>query len=178
MNKSLFILFVIINGMINTNNPSISIENNLVSNENIIINDDQYELQIKIEPLNNDYNLIIEMKPKKGAHFISPSEQKSFSGKFHMDLGSYKDVEFINCLAEIPMSKNEFGPKPKVFGAENVKWIHQNTTYSRILKLKTKEDFEVFGRIQFTIEPRCTFEEIPFAISYKNGKMSLFSPKC
>jgi len=29
-----------------------------------------------------------------------------------------------------------------VFGAENAKWIHQNTTYSRILKLKTKEDFK------------------------------------
>ena len=177
MNKSLFILFLIINGMINPNNQLNHIENNIEKSEMITINHEYYDLSIKIEPFKNDYNLIIEMNPKKGSHFISPKEQKSFSGKFYMDLGSYKNIAFVNCLLETPESKVEYGPTPENFSI-GVKSVYQKTTYTRILKTKTEKDFEVFGRIQFTIEPSCTFEQIPFAIKYKNGKMSLFSPKC
>ncbi len=42
----------------------------------------------------------------------------------------------------------------------------------------SEDNFEVFGRIQFTIEPRCSLEEIPFALSYQNGVIKIYSPKC
>ena len=176
MNKSLFILFIIINGMINPNNQLKQIDDATTKNEMITINHEYYDLSIKIEPINNDFNLIIEMNPKKGAHFISPYEKKNFTGKFHMDLGSYKDVAFIDSMLETPESKEEYDPKPETF--PKARNIYQNTKYTQTLKIKAKKDFKVFGRIQFTIEPSCTFEEIPFAISFENGKVSLFSPKC
>lgn len=59
-----------------------------------------------------------------------------------------------------------------------VKWVRQNTHYKQSLKVLSNENFEVYGYIQFTIEPRCTLEKIPFILSYVDGKLSVKMDGC
>ncbi|GGK50315.1 MULTISPECIES: hypothetical protein [Flavobacteriaceae] len=87
-----------------------------------------------------------------------------------MDLGSYKDLNFNGTIIKTPLSVVE--------KASQVNWVRENTTYKRPLKVKSKYDFEAFGRIRFTIEPRCTLEEIPLGIICKDGILKITSPKC
>ncbi len=180
MNKSLFILFLIINGLINPNQQLIQMDNNIIKSNSIVINHEYYDLTIRVEKTNNKNNLIVDLVPKKNSYFVSPNEKQNFTGKYNMSLGSYNNLSFDEHIIESPIAKlkNEFGPQVSAQFCQATKWISEKTTYIQALKIKTKEDFEVFGRIQFTIEPSCTFEQIPFAIRYKNGVMSLFSPKC
>lgn len=144
-------------------------------NEGLTIYDKEYTLRFKIENTKNQKpSLIIAIELHNGSHYISPFEQKEFSGKFYMDLGSYKNLSFDENILETPRAIARYD------GFENapVIWVKENTTYTQPLNIKAKGDFEVFGRVRFTIEPRCTLEEIPFAISYKDGKMTLKNPKC
>ena len=146
-----------------------------ITNNTVTIIDNLYTLQFKIEKTKNDkHNLIIEIHPKKGSFFISPLETKESKGKFYMDLGSYKDISFDGNIIETPLSITTLNHSSKA----PMLWIKEKTIYTQPLNILSEEDFEVFGRVQFTIEPRCTFEEIPFAISYKDGKMIFIDPKC
>jgi len=155
--------------------PKISIST--VENNVKTITDELYTLQFKIEKTeNNKHNLVIDIKLHNGSHFISPNATRDFKGKFYMDLGSYKDLSFNGNIIEIPRSVEENDSHPFTNGLVN--WVRVNTTYTQPLNIQSEDDFEVFGRIRFTIEPRCTLEEIPFAISYKNGVMILIDPKC
>jgi hypothetical protein len=147
----------------------------IVASEVLNITDEFYNLQISIETSeNNTFNLVIAMELHKGSSFISPFETKEFSGKFYMDFGSYKDLSFDVNIVETPRAIAIIDK----FKNEPVIWVKENTTYTQPLKIHSEDDFEVFGKVQFTIEPRCTFEEIPFVISFKDGVMKLFSPKC
>ena len=91
-----------------------------------------------------------------------------------MDLGDYTNLTFGENIIETPQAVDSYDK----FGNQFVKWVKVNTTYLQQLNIKTKENFEVFGRVQFVIEPRCTLEQIPFAISYKDGKFQFIDPKC
>lgn len=141
----------------------------------LTISDELYTLQFKIEKTKiNQHNLVLDMKLHKGAHFISPFEKKHFSGKFFMDLGSYKDISFDGDIIETPKAVSRYD------GFENIEviWVHENTTYIQPLKVLSNDDFKVFGRVQFTIELRCSLEQIPFAISYKDGEFMFIDSKC
>ena len=147
------------------------------TDEVLTISDDLYDLQIKIEATeDNTHNLIVDIKLHKGSHFISPYARRDFTGKFFMDLGSNTDLSFAGELIETPRSVEEFDLHPFVGGSVN--WVRVNTTYKQPLQLKTQGDFEVFGRIRFTIEPRCSLEQISFSISSKSGKMQIKEAKC
>lgn len=145
----------------------------------VIVNHEDYTLNISLENTNsNNPVLVIVMELKNKAHFISSMEKKEFSEKFYFDFGSYKDLAFDGKATEIPTAKAKIlYPNFKPYG-EGILWVIENTIYRQPLHLKNKNDFEVFGRVRFTIEPRCTLEEIPFAISYKDGKMVFIEPKC
>jgi hypothetical protein len=146
-----------------------------IINEMQIINDELYTLQFKIETTkNNQHNLVIDMKLHKGSSFISPFEEKEFLGKFYMDLGDYTNLTFDGNLIEAPKANSRYDG----FKNAQVIWVEENTTYKQLLNIKTDEGFEVFGRVIFTIEPRCSLETIPFGLSYKNGKFIFFDPKC
>ncbi len=148
-----------------------------VSFKEFTINHEDYTLHFNLEKINDQkHNLVITMELHNDSHFISPNAKRDFKGKFYMDLGSYTHLGFKGDIIESPLSQEEFDSHPFVNGTVN--WVRVNTIYKQPLQLKTKEDFEVFGRLQFTIEPRCTFEEIPFAISYQNGVMKFIDPKC
>ena len=142
-----------------------------------VIEDKEYTLHFNMEKAEDqNYTLVIDIELHNESYFVSPNATRDFSGKFYMDLGSYTQIDFKGDIEEAPRSIEEFDSHPFVDGTVN--WVRVNTTYKQSLELKSQEDFEVFGRVQFTIEPRCTFEEIPFAISYQNGVMKITSPKC
>jgi len=148
-----------------------------IKSEVLNITDDLYDLQIRIETSeNNKQYLVFDMKLHNNSHFISPYAKRDFKGKFNFNLGSYTNLGFEGNVIETPRSIEEVDEHPFVRGTVN--WVRVNTTYKQRLNIKINEDFEVFGRVIFTIEPRCSLEQIPFAISYKNGVMKLFSPKC
>ena len=141
------------------------------------INDKDYTIHFSIEKTKDQKpTLVIAMELHNGAHYVSPFAKGDFSGKFYMDLGSNKDLVFKGDIIEIPQSIEEF--EPNLFSNGLVNNVRVNTTYKQALQMKTQKDFEVFGRLRFTIEPRCTLEEIPFKISYKNGSMKITYPKC
>ena len=145
------------------------------TSEALTINDELYTLQFKIEKTeNNKHNLIVAIELHDGSSFISPFEKKEFKGKFYMDLGGYDQITFDGSIIETPRSVAIFDG----FSFEPVIWVKENTTYKQPLNILSKDNFEVFGRVRFTIEPRCTLEEIPFAIKYQDGIMTLYSPKC
>ncbi len=141
------------------------------------VKDKDYTLHFDIEKSKNqEHILVIAIELNNGAHFISPHAKRDFSGKFYMDLGSYTHLGFEGDIIESPRSSEEFDPHPFTGGLVN--WVRINTTYKQALLLKSQDDFEVFGRLRFTIEPRCTLEEIPFGISYQNGVLKVIEPKC
>ncbi|MCK5638528.1 MAG: hypothetical protein KAH67_07435 [Flavobacteriaceae bacterium] len=149
----------------------------LESFKEFTVNDKDYTLHFKIENADNQNpTLVIAIELYNESYYISPNAKRDFSGKFNMDLGSYNNLNFKGDVIETPRSIEEYDSHPFTNGLVN--WVHVNTTYKQSLQLKTKEKFVVFGRVQFTIEPRCTFEEIPFAISYKDGEMKFIDPKC
>lgn len=143
--------------------------------ENLTIMDDLYTLQFKIEKTeNNKYNLIVAIALFKGSTFISPLEEKEYRGKFFMDLGSYDQLTFDGNIKETPPSAATFDS----LSNENINWVKVNTSYTQPLNILSEGNFEVFGRVKFTIEPHCTLEEIPFALIYQDGVMKIKPPKC
>ncbi len=139
--------------------------------------DEPYNIMFNIETTeNNTHYLVISMELNNNSYFVSPNAKRAFKGKFYMDLGSYKDLDFDGTIIENPLSVEEVDMHPFVNGTVN--WVRENTTYKQALKVKSTDNFEVFGRIQFTIEPRCTLEDIPFAITCKDGVLKISSPKC
>ncbi len=155
---------------------TVKMENPEITN-GFTVTDDDYTVHFDIENTKEqEATLVISIELHNGSHYISPNAKRDFSGKFYMDLGSDTDLSFEGNVVETPRSVEEFDPHPFTNGLVN--WVRINTTYKQPLLLKSKGDFEVFGKIQFTIEPRCTFEEIPFSISYQNGEMKITLPKC
>jgi len=144
-----------------------------------VVNHDDYTLKLSLENTNSNLPiLVIEMNLKNNAHFISPLEEKEFTGKFYFDFGSYKNMAIKGQLTENPTSIGKVLYTNNDSTKEKIKWVTENTTYKQPLRFKTIHNFEVYGRIQFTIEPSCTFEEIPFVISYQDGEMVFVEPKC
>ena len=159
-----------------TTQETIKIEKPEIMN-GFTINNHDYTLHFEIEKTNDQkHTLVIAIELHNDAHYISPFAKRDFSGKFYMDLGSYNDLDFESDIIETPRSVEEVDSHHFVNGTVN--WVRVNTTYRQALQIKSQENFEVFGRVQFTIEPRCTFEEIPFAISYQDGVMKIKQPKC
>ncbi|TYA59001.1 hypothetical protein [Formosa maritima] len=132
-----------------------------------------YHLDLKIEDTETDsQKLVLFITLKGDAHFVSPNAKKDFKGKFNMSLDENSYIETLGKLIEIPLSVEEIiDPHHYVNGVVN--WVRENTTYKLPLKVLTDKDFEVTGLIRFTIEPRCSLEEIPFIISQKSEELSV-----
>ena len=117
--------------------------------DEVTVNHEDYTLHISLENTqSNNPILVIAMELKNNAHYISPLERKEFTGKFHFDFGSEKDISFIGELTETPAAEAKllypnFNPSGK-----KTLWVQENTTYRQALEIKTANDFKVFGRIQ------------------------------
>lgn len=175
--KTLFLILVSISWTSNSQQTNeiaatLNIENS-IKTDFPIPNETPYNIMFDIETTkNNNSFLVISIELNNESYFVSPNAKRDFKGKFYMDLGSYTDVDFEGNIIETPLSVEEIDSN------RTVNLVRENTTYKQALKLKTKDDFEVFGRIRFTIEPRCTLEEIPFGIIRKDGVLKITSPKC
>ncbi len=139
--------------------------------------DEPYKLHLKIDALeNNLYDLVVRVNLKKGCYYVSPNSKRDFTGVFKLILKESDQLQKTAQLTETPRSVEEYDPHPYVDGYVN--WVRQTTTYNQQLKLKGEDNFKVSGMIQFTIEPRCSLEQIPFIISYENGKMTVEIDHC
>ncbi|HCY80824.1 MAG TPA: hypothetical protein DHV22_04055, partial [Xanthomarina gelatinilytica] len=97
--------------------------------------------------------------------------KKDFKGKFSMTIEDSSKLNMTDDIIEIPRSVEEMDTHPFVDGKVN--WVRENTLYKQNLNILTKDDFEVTGFIRFTIEPRCTYEEIPFKVTQSSGVLQV-----
>lgn len=116
------------------------------------------------------HQLIIDMRLKNGGHFVSPNATRDFSGKFTVIMDDTDAFDFEGDLIENPLTEEEIDLHPFVNGPIN--WVRKNTTYTQQIELNTTEAFEVKGYIQFTIEPACTLEKVPFIIKNNGDKLT------
>ena len=174
MNKFIVITVLLFSMYSSKNNHKIE---SAIDYKGIVIENPEYTMHIDIEQAeNNQANLVVKMELKNGSHFISPNYKGNASGKFYMDLGDYTAIDFKGNLLEFPKSKLVAGPEG--FGNSKANWVTTNTSYTQTINIKSKEDFEVFGRVMFVIEPKCTLETTTFGIVSKNGRLTITSPKC
>lgn len=140
--------------------------------DDLVREDSLYTAIIRIDKQSEKEHLLsIQMNLKKDGYFVSPTEPGSFTGKFTIVLTEPQHLQTNGSIIETPLSKVD----------ENegfVKWVRQNTHYKQSLKVLSNENFEVYGYIQFTIEPRCTLEKIPFILSYVDGKLRVKMDGC
>lgn len=118
---------------------------------------------------NNETYLIIEMELRNGSHYVSPYAKRDFTGKFNASL---KDNDYFTLedeIIETPRSVEEIDPHPFVRGTVN--WVRVNTTYRQKININTKENFDIIGFVQFTIEPRCTMEKVKYIIKSRSGNV-------
>jgi len=142
-----------------------------------LINPEPYGLKMKINKLENDlFDFEVGMKLFNGAHFISPNAVRDFSGKFTIHIEDSEQLEIVSELIETPRSVEEIDLHPFTNGTVN--WVRKDTKYNQTLKPIVETDFDVTGFIQFTIEPRCTLENIPIIIKYSDGDMRVEITGC
>ncbi len=140
--------------------------------DDLVREDPLYNAIVRVDKQSNKEHLLsIQMNLKQHSYFVSPTEPGSFTGKFTIVLTEPQHLQTNGAIMETPLSKVD----------ENegfVKLVRENTHYKQSLKVLTNENFEVSGHIQFTIEPRCTLEKIPFILSYVDGKLSVKMDGC
>lgn len=138
-----------------------------------LVRDDQlYSSIIRVDKQqNNEYVLSVQMNLKKNSYFVSPTENRHFSGKFDIVFTEPQKVLSYETILESPLSKIDEKEG-------SVHLVRNNTTYRQTLKVLSTENFEVLGHIQFTIEPRCTLEKIPFVLIFENGKLRVRMDGC
>src|SRR5690606_19958876 len=131
-----------------------------------------YHLAIKVETTEaGTKQLSLFITLKGNAYFVSPHATEDFKGKFSLTIEDSNKLTMTDDIIEIPRSVEEMDTHPFVNGKVN--WVRENTLYKQNLKTLTKEDFEVTGFIKFSIEPRCTYEEIPFKITQTSGVLQV-----
>ena len=142
--------------------------------DDLVKEDALYTAIIRVDKQkDNEYVFSVQMNLKKDSYFVSPNAKGHFSGKFSIVLTEPEKIRTIGAILENPLSNEE---NDKSEGLVN--FVLQNTNYNQTLKVLTNENFEVYGYIQFTIEPRCTMEKVPFILSFVDGKLSMKMDGC
>lgn len=140
--------------------------------DDLVREDDLYTSIIRVDKQNKDeFVLSIQINFKKNSYFVSPNEKRDFTGKFTVVLTETEKLIPTGAIIENPMSKVD-----QYKGFANL--VHDNTNYKQTLNVLSAENFEVYGYIQFTIEPRCTLEKIPFILSFMDGKLRVKMDGC
>ncbi len=131
-----------------------------------------YELSFTIEKGNKkQYTLVAMMELFGGSFYVSPFSTTGFKGRFTIDLQENDHVMLGENFTETPRSKAEIDPHPYVNGLVN--WVSVDTKYEYPLTILSEDDFEVRGKFVFTIEPKCTLEQVPFIIKYESGVLRI-----
>jgi len=136
-----------------------------------------YELTFDIEKAKGDqYSMITTMELFGGSFYVSPHSTRDYTGRFTIELAEYDNLIIGDDFIETPRSKEVFDPHQ--FINDVVNWVQEDTKYEHNLIVTSQEDFDVGGKIIFTIEPKCTLEEIPFMIKYRSGVLTIEKWKC
>jgi len=134
----------------------------------LIAKEHPYDLQFTVEKIDaTHYQLNTSMKLFGGSFYVSPHSIQDFKGKFSVEFADQNSVVIGDEFKEIPRSIEEIDQHQFVNGPVN--WVNVDTKYEHTLTITSKEDFDVGGKYRFTIEPKCTLEEIPFMIKYRSG---------
>ncbi|WP_320815076.1 hypothetical protein [Flavobacterium sp.] len=136
-----------------------------------------YELILDVHKLSNGiYDLEIQMLLYNNAYYASPNAKGDLSGKFAFFVNNNDFFILKNNFIETPLTNKNYDSSTNDKGLTS--WVGVNTSYKQKLEITTTEDFEINGFIQFTIEPRCTFEKIPVIIKCKNGVVKFEINNC
>lgn len=139
--------------------------------------DHPYDLHFRLEKAGgNRYTLITSMDLHGGSFYVSPNSTRDFKGKFHVEVADLGHVVLEESFKEIPRSIEVIDLHLFVNGP--VDWVNTDTKYEHTLTVTTKEDFDIGGKYQFTIEPKCTMEIIPFLIKQRSGVLTIEKWKC
>jgi hypothetical protein len=134
-----------------------------------------YTIDLEIEQdEEGSFYLVATIDFINGSYTASPLSNNDFTGLFHMEVAPDKNLVLDDEIIEIPRSVESIDPHERV----PVNWVREKTIYKRKLHMKEMKDFKSGGNITFTIEPSCTFEVIPFMISYTNGMMAITPAGC
>ena len=130
-----------------------------------------YAIKFKVNKLAgaNEFELEIRMELDSFAYFVSPVSKENYKGFFNLEIEDRGLVKLGNEMVENPKSIESIDE----FSHEPVNFVTQNTTYTQKFTVNSKHDFEVNGIVKFVIEPKCTMEEIPFLIMYRDGKFKV-----
>jgi hypothetical protein len=166
---ALFVLSAVIGCTEKT--PSISAQNSELCRSFLIDSSEpynhEYDLKVSVEDAGNgQYRLVSVIDFHNGAYTASPLSNNDFKGLFKIALKENQKITMDDFYEETPCSVEEINQ----FG-NFVNRVKELTTYKRTLHINSQEDFKVSGMVSFTIEPTCTFEEIPFDIFYENGEL-------
>lgn len=136
-----------------------------------------YDIEFEVKQAGpNTYTLITTMKLHGGSFYVSPNARRDFKGKFHVEVADRKHVVLEDGFMETPRSTEVIDPHPFIDGTVN--WVSVDTRYEHTLTVTSKEDFEIGGKYRFTIEPKCTLEEVPFLIKQRAGVLTIGKWKC
>ena len=136
-----------------------------------------YDLDFELEKRADDkYDLITSMKLFGGSFYVSPHSTRDFTGKFRIEIAPNDSLKMGDDFKETPRSKEVIDPHQFVNGPVN--WVKEDTKYEHRLNVKSQEDFDIGGKIIFTIEPKCTLEEIPLMFKYRSGVLTVEKWKC
>ena len=138
-------------------------------------NNDPYRLKLRIENEKKsngitEYTLRLEMVMDDGAFYVSPNNTYGeYMGVFDVSLNNSENLQLDDVITETPKSVLSTDP----FTGDPVYTVTENTVHTIKLIVRTNEDFEVTGTVKFVIEPKCTLEETPFTITYKEGELKI-----
>ena len=142
--------------------------NHMPVNNKPIVFFDPYDIQIGLDiEDNNQPFLEVSIEPYNFSEFLSPHTKGDFKGKLSISLEVQDLVILDKDFTETPTSKAVYDNDP--FIKSEVNWVKDKTTYRHRVDIQTIGEFSVSGTVRFVIEPRCTLEEIPFVIFYKEG---------
>ena len=115
--------------------------------------------------------LVLTMTLADGAFYVSPHSSSRFTGRFGVSFYDTDKVVLDSAFVEIPRSPMVYDAHGFVGGEVN--WVKNSTRYEYPLHVHSQEDFKVNGLVSFTIEPRCTFEQVPFDLMMEDGKLRI-----
>jgi hypothetical protein len=140
-------------------------------NSNVPAYGDPYTLTMQLDSISPiEYVMVLNMDLQLGSYYVSPLSPGSFTGIFDIILNENTDITLDGTMSEFPLSTETTDP----FQGDPVKFVTENTTHNQAITILNKQDFELTGKVQFTIEPLCTLEENWFTIASKDGQVTLF----
>lgn len=119
------------------------------------------------------YTLVVALSMDSGSYVISSFSEDDFYLPFEVTLEPSSNLTLGNELIENPPSIEEYDAVIE----ENVRFVRENTTFSREMNISSTSDFQVEGKIQFMIEPQCIPYDIDFSIIQEGGVLRVGKTK-